>query len=635
MCGIAGIIDFAGRAVDEGQIERLTESVRHRGPDDGGVHTTGSIGLGNRRLAVIDLSQAGHQPMCDASGDIWLTYNGEIYNFKELRRQLGDLGHQFSTGTDTEVILAAYREWGQDCVNYFAGMFAFALWDGATNTLFAARDRLGVKPLYYSHQDQRLILSSESHGLYETVRPSLDSIDPVSLDYYLAFGYTPPDRGFVSGINKLPPGHIMSACDGRLKIEKYWEPSTLRATAQFEIDDAVEEVESRLKGAVTRRLVADVPLGFFLSGGIDSGLVAAMAAEATDEPIKTFTARFPGIPQGQSEHHLARLTAERLGAEHIELEVNSNNRDLLPSLISHFAEPFADISMLPTYQIARATREHVTVALSGDGGDESFAGYANVRAAHVAERFRKRVPRPARTAIHGAAMATSAIGFSSGGRAVRWLHQYVDADAVSQYDLQNHWSHDRRLDLYAGDAGRAEAVRTLINEVQAAAPELDDAALHMYTDLRLRLPGDYLPKVDITSGMASLEVRSPFLDHGLVEFAATLPTDLRLHGGNQKALLRRLSEKYLPAEITAAPKRGFAPPLSHWLMTDWRDLISDVVGRRLVERDWILDGAVVQRYVAEHLSGEVDHTQRIWNLIVLELWIEIFVDRTLSADDRL
>lgn len=638
MCGIVGILDLNGNPVAPRELESLRDELSHRGPDDAGIHIDRYVGLGNRRLAVIDISSAGHQPMSDPAGELWLTWNGELYNFQELRQQLTGLGHKFISESDTEVLLYAYKEWGPNCVDRLIGMFALAIWDSSKETLWLARDRLGVKPLYYTTVNDRFIFSSEVHNLYRYFHLSADSIDPVSLDYYLAFGVVPADRAFVQGINKLPPAHMMSVSAQGIRMQRYWRPE-FRTEKRIEFNDALEETDAKLRTAVSRRLVSDVPLGIFLSGGIDSGLVTSIAAELSASQLSTFSVRFGGNDPEDDESQLARSVAERYGTDHHEIYVGWEGRSALPELVSHFGEPFADISALAVLQISRAARPYITVALGGDGGDESFCGYSNVRAAFLAERYRKFLPRP----ITGPAARFAQIrsidsAFPLIGKAGRWVSQYVHQHPGGHYDLSNHWNHRLRRDLYAQSWAMRDAengAASIVRNVQSSAQGLSDAEVHLYTDLHMRLPADYLTKVDIASNMASLEVRSPFLDHELVEFAASVPPSVRMRGGKQKALLRELARRYLPAELITAPKRGFGPPLTKWLREDWRDLVDEFVVGGLANRNELFNKKTITNYVEENQSRRANHTTRIWSLLALELWFQMFVDRQIKRTDTL
>lgn len=638
MCGIAGIIDFATGVVDEQEVTGLCDTMAHRGPDDSGVYVDRNVGLGARRLAVIDLSGRGHQPMSNSDRTVWIVFNGEIYNFQSLRQELERHGYSFRSQTDTEVVLHAYQQWGERCVERLVGMFAFAIWDARNSKLLAARDRLGVKPFFYTMQGSRLIFASEVHALFDMLKPSEDSIDMASLDYYLAFGYVPPDRCIVRGVHKLPPAHSLTLKRDGLSISRYWQIE-FRPTQDISMAETLDELDLMLSQAVRRRLVSDVPLGCFLSGGIDSGLVTAMAAQASEQPLRTYTVGFPGAAPEDDERRLARTVADRYGAQHTELTVEPADKAMLPRMLWHYGEPFADVSMVPTYQISKAAREHVTVALTGDGGDESFAGYQNVRLAHMAERFRRRVPSPMRRILTGLVdHGLVADRVSAARRARLFMAQYVQSPVRKHYDLVNHWNSVWRALLYADgrDGGfDLSASERVVAGVQETADGLGDGELHLYTDLQLRLPGDYLTKVDIASNIVSLEIRSPFLDHELVELAARTPLSVKLWRGRQKGLLRQLAKRYLPEEVVRQPKRGFGPPLWKWLAEDWAPLASDVVGQSLSARRGLFRAEVVRQVVAEHLSGKRNHGTRLWSLICLEIWWQLFIDRSLEPSDTL
>jgi asparagine synthase (glutamine-hydrolysing) len=452
-------------------------------------------------------------------------------------------------------------------------------------------------------------------------------IDPKSLDYYLAFGYVPSHRSIYATMTKLAPGHCLELTGNAVHTWAYWSVPTIPPKPTT-VATALAQSEELLTAAVKKRLVSDVPLGCFLSGGIDSGLIVALAAQEVGEGLHTFSVGFEGASDRDDERSLAKLVADRYGTHHTELIVGAEGKAILPRILYHVAEPFVDISVLPVYQISKAAREHITVALTGDGGDESFAGYANIRAAHVAETLRSLLPRPLRRC------AEALPGFS---RFRRFNRQYVEKDLVDQYDLQNHWHTElrRRLLRNEGAAPPPLPAQEIVQAVQARTGSLNDALTHLYTDLHLRLPGDYLTKVDIASNMVSLEIRSPFLDHHLVEYAASLPLSVRLRCGRQKYLLRRLAQKYLPPELIHQPKRGFGPRLGEWIRGDWADPVRNLVSGSLAQRPNLFDGALIRSIVDDHMEGRADHTTRIWSLLSFEIWYQLFIDKTLSPDDSL
>ncbi len=638
MCGIAGIVDYSGRAVDAGLLTRMRERLAHRGPDDAGLHVHGPCGLAARRLKVIDLTDRGRMPLANETGTVRVVHNGEIYNFQDLRAELTSRGHRFRSDTDTEVLVHGWEEWGPDCVDRLSGMFAFAIWDARTEDLFLARDRLGVKPLVYRLDGPRFYFASELPALYEAAAPRREDIDPQALDAYLAFGYVPPDRCLLRSAGRLPPGHTLRLSRKGVRTDRYWRVR-FRPMHRLGLSEALDETEARLRAAVRRRLVSDVPLGTFLSGGIDSGLVTALAAQEAGGRLRTFSVGFPGGCAEDDERPLARQVAARYGTEHTELAVGPEGERDLSQILYRFGEPFADLSALAVHAISRAARAHITVALSGDGGDESFGGYANVQAAHLAQHARRWSPALLRRAA-ARVLGSGALSRRSATarRAASWLGQYVDRSVLDHYDLQNHWHQALRGRLYAPamrERVAGNAARALVAGLQADTDDLHDAERHLYTDLHLRLPGDYLPKVDIASSLVSMEVRSPFLDPQVVEFAARLPLGVKLRWGRQKYLLRRLAARHLPADLVRAPKRGFGPALETWLRTDWAPLVREYVRDGLARREELFDRAVIERTVDEHLCGRANHRTRLWTLLCLEVWWRLFLDRTLTPGEGL
>lgn len=638
MCGICGIVDLGAGQVSEEDLVEMRDQISHRGPDDAGVYLREGVGLAARRLSIIDLSARGHMPMPSEDEKQWITYNGEIYNFLELREELAAKGHHFRSECDTEVVLAAYREWGEDCAEHLAGMFAFAIWDASQRRLFAARDRLGVKPFFFVHQGERLVFCSEIHPLYRFSPPTADRVDPLALDYYLSAGNVPPDRCFVKGLSKLPPAHTMTFDARGLRMKRYWRVR-FRPTRRAPLEDTLDALDEHLGKAVVRRLRSDVPLGCFLSGGIDSGLVTALAARGSDTPINTFSVGFSRGHPDDDERPLARLVAERYGTRHHEMVVDTDHRALLPLASWHVGEPFADIGILPMLQISREARKHITVSLSGDGGDESFAGYPNVRSAHIAQRFRRAVPGPVRRLLRfGAGIPAVKSRLHAAEVAERWLGQFVERTPAEQLDPSTTWHREWRHRMYSPESlealGDADAI-SVTEAVLRDAGDLLDAEMHLYADLHLRLGAGYLTKVDIASNMASLEVRSPFLDHELVEFAATLPFEQKFLEGRQKGLLRKLAERHLPHELIHQPKRGFAPAVGSWLRGEWSDLVRELVGNSHAAEAGLFRSDVLKNTAEAHIAGREDHPHRLYNYMCLEIWWRLFVDGSLSKGDAL
>ena len=636
MCGIAGIVDLQRREISEAELVALRDTITHRGPDDAGVFLAPGVGLAARRLSILDLSDRAHMPMASDDESIWITYNGEVYNFAELRPELESLGHRFRSGGDTEVVLRAYEQWGDDCVERLHGMFAFAIWDARRRRLFAARDRLGVKPLFYARREGRIVFASEIHSLYAFVRPEPDGIDPLALDFYLAHGYVPPDRCLVRDVQKLPPAHTLIIEEGRITTRRYWRPA-FRPLESTTFEESLDAVDEELRGAVARRLRSDVPLGCFLSGGIDSGLVASMAALASPNRLRTFSVGFEGASPEEDERPLARLVAERYETDHTELVVGPGHKSLLPRMLHHVGEPFADVGILPMREISALAKRDVTVVLSGDGGDESFAGYPSIRSAELAARVRGSVPAPLRHALAGVLGWPGVRDLRGVPRARGWLDHYVNCSRAERFEVVGLWA-DWRSKGYTAEAREALAGRVSTELVEAvlerAETSLSGGELQLLGELELRL-SRYLTKVDIASSSASLEVRSPFLDTRVVELAARLPLDQKLKDDRPKGMLRALAARYLPDELLTQPKRGFAPRLGGWLRDDWADLIRELTsGRDSVSARWIRE-PVLRQVVDEHLRGAADHADRLYAILCLEIWWRLFVSRTMSRDDVL
>ncbi len=617
MCGIVGVASRWPIPERERQwLDTGRDALAHRGPDDAGTwwSADGRVGLGHRRLAILDLSPAGRQPMSDDTGQHWIVFNGEIYNFRELREELAGKGHGFRSRTDTEVILAAYREWGTDCLQRFNGMFAFALYDQPRQRLFLARDRAGEKPLFYRVADDEMRFASELKALLtDSSLPRV--VDPEALDCYLAFGFVPGERCILQGFRKLPPAHalIFDLSDGRTWTWRYWDLPAAPAVRGKGIHqhELLEELERLLEDAVRRQLVADVPVGVLLSGGVDSSLVTAMAVRSRSR-VKTFTVRFPGYGHYDETPH-ARLIARHFGTEHIELDAADIRPDVLLLLARQFDEPIVDSSMIPTSLICRLVRQHCTVALGGDGGDELFGGYEHYsRLLSLAEGI-GRIPLALRRSLTTAAAAVLPIGF----RGRNWIQAAgVDVDhgvplIASYFDAR------ARRQLLDGRMPRstpeAEGIRdTLIDQ------DGDLLNRATRTDFRLYLAEDILVKVDRASMLHSLEVRVPWLDVRIIEFAfGQVPGFLKANRRDRKLLLRLLAGRLLPADFDATRKQGFSIPLGTWLRAGpWADFFREV----LLGAD---DGFLNRRFVGALLAGQVrgrSNSERLFALCLLELW---------------
>ena len=619
MCGIVGTAAKAPVA-QRAWLAAGRDAMTHRGPDDAGEWWSddGRVGLAHRRLSIIDLSPAGHQPMHDATGALSIVFNGEIYNFAELREELAAKGHAFRSHSDTEVILAAYREWGANCLSHLNGMFAFALYDARRQTVFLARDRAGEKPLFYHHTDGTLRFASELKALLTDTGLSR-RIDPAALDCYLDMGYVPGDRCILQGFNKLPPAHVMQfdLQTGEARIWRYWQLPELNASApqgSLDEDALLDELESLLEDSVRRQLVADVPVGVLLSGGVDSSLITAMAARASNQ-VQTFTIGFPGHGKLDETKH-ARLIARFFGTQHTELMAEPATVDLLPCLARQFDEPMVDSSMIPTFLVSQLVRRHCTVALGGDGGDELFGGYGHYSRLLWMQRHLGPIPRPLRGGISLAAEKLLPVGFK--GR--NWLQGLgVDLNnglplIASYFDATT-----RRRLMSAQPSWQAQADALLKGRVPLQ-PDLLQRATRM--DFANYLAEDILVKVDRASMLNSLEVRAPMLDYYLIEFAfGKVPTHLKVTVQDKKILLKRLTARVLPPEFDRQRKQGFSIPLADWLKGGaFRELFNEV----LRDPQCIFDSPTIDGLLRGQDRGR-SNGERLFALVLFELWRREYV----------
>jgi asparagine synthase (glutamine-hydrolysing) len=616
MCGIIGIANRVS-IHDRHWIDVGRDAMRHRGPDDAGAwwSADGCIGLGHRRLAIIDLSPAGHQPMQDASRELCIAFNGEIYNFADLRRNLATKGHAFRSHSDTEVILAAYREWGTDCLSHLNGMFAFALYDSRQRQLFMARDRAGEKPLFYALANGELRFASELKGLMAD--PAFPRrLNPEALDCYLAMGFVPGERCMLQGVTKLPPAHalVFNLESGRSRLWRYWHLPEWGSSAQSaHADEAtlLEELETLLEDAVRRQLVADVPVGVLLSGGVDSSLVTAMAVRASSK-VKTFTVRFPGHGQHDETEH-ARLIARHFDTDHVELDAGESGADLLPLLARQFDEPIVDSSIIPTYLVSRLVRQHCTVALGGDGGDELFGGYLHYNRLLSIQKALGGIPRILRAPVARAAGALLPVGFK--GR--KWL-QGLEADLRSGLPL---------IAASCFDRPTRRALMERCGQWPLVAESAHEQRIPRTADLLQRATrmdfGNYLPegilvKVDRASMLNSLEVRAPLLDYRIIEFAfGKVPSHLKATTTGRKVLLKKLAARLLPPEFDQHRKQGFTIPLSSWLQSGpWEKFFCEV----LLGSDNTLFTHKVIRKLLDGQARGLANSERLFGLVLFELW---------------
>lgn len=625
MCGICGIVSLnAQHSVDEQLLASMNATLQHRGPDDSGCYVTPMVGLAMRRLSIIDLS-TGKQPIGNEDGSVWVVFNGEIYNFRRLRQQLEKKGHAFKTETDTEVIVHAYEEYGDDCVHHFNGMFAFALWDNAHRRLLIARDRLGIKPLYYHASAERLAFASELKALIAD--PTVPrEIDLQALDHFLTLEYIPTPRTIFSQVHKLPPGHRLIVENGDCQVQQYWripyQPVKLSEEA------TVARLQELIQDAVQLRMIADVPLGAFLSGGIDSSAIVAFMSEASARPVRTFSIGFENVTYNELPY--ARLVSQRFGTNHHEEILNPHIADTAERLVRHLDEPFADFSIFPTYLVSEVARQSVKVVLSGDGGDEIFGGYDTYVAQNLARRYERWLPAVVRR--RALPMVSDLVPPHPAKKGfINKSKRFIEGAALPPALQHTRWmifmnGADRRR-LYAPDLYHAldttgNGVEGFMSAYFAQAAERDPLAQQQYVDVNTYLVDDILTKVDRMSMAVSLEARVPLLDHRIVEFALNLPPHMKLKGNNTKILLRKAVEGLLPAEVLDKPKEGFSIPLKHWLReaSALRPMMLDLLAPDTVRRRGYFDPDCVSGWVEEHLARRSNHSHRLWALMVFELW---------------
>lgn len=624
MCGIAGFVgreDLGSHSDSAEVLGRMCRIIRHRGPDDQGMIVKGDVALGMRRLSIIDLS-GGHQPMSGEGGFATVVFNGEIYNYRELRKDLQSRGHVFQTDSDTETIVHAYEEFGEDCVNHLRGMFAFAIWDAPQRSLFLARDRVGKKPLYYTLTPRgTLVFGSEIKALLE--HPGVQrAVNVDALDAYFSLGYVPDPLSIFRGIKKLPPASHLRFSAGEVSVKPYWD-FRFEATERKGEEEYLDELRALLDESVRLRLVSDVPLGAFLSGGIDSSAVVALMARNMDQPVKTFSIGFH--EDSYSELKYARVTANKYGTDHHEFFVTPQICDVVDKLAWHFDEPFADPSAIPTYMVSKLAREHVTVVLSGDGGDELFGGYTR----YVEERRRRfflALPQSLRKEV----MQRLSRNLPHGAWGRNYLNN-VSLDSVDRYlDSVSIFTGLNKRSLYTEDfAARLnnhDGVAAMFQDYAARVGTNEPLDTLLYIDSKSYLPGDILTKVDRMSMAVSLEARAPLLDHKLIEFVTRIPASLKMRGSETKYLLKRAMAELVPAEILNRKKQGFGMPIQEWINQQLRDRIRETLTENRTRQRGIIDHRYVARLLDEHERGRRDHSTSLWALMMLELWYRTFVD---------
>lgn len=627
MCGICGVIGGHPPGDEETNVRAMTRALAHRGPDDADVWMGDGATLGHRRLTIIDLSD-GRQPLSNEDGDVWITYNGEIYNYRQLRDELERAGHQFRTATDTEVLVHLYEEEGEDCLRRLRGMFAFAIWDARRGKLFAARDRFGQKPFYYTLHDDRLIFASEIKGLLAHTDVRVEP-EPAAIDYYLSLRFVPPPLTMFRGIHKLPAGHCLTFADGEIDVRSYWT-WTFDPVPERDESEWIEELEVRIEDAVTSHMVSDVPVGAYLSGGMDSSLVTAMMAEHLDGPVQTFAI---GSDQASfDETPYARQVAEACGTRHQERFVDMDLLGNIPELVRCLDEPSDPISAC-MYEASSLASENVKVVLGGDGGDELFAGfdrYAGFRwvdlYAKLPRWLREDVIRPMTGHL------PESFAYKSWTQKARWLSEVgVPDTGGGRYARMTsffRFGPEERAEAY-GPRLRAGLTEAKAEEAIArpfdGAPAESNLNRMLYADSVTRLPEHTLMLTDRLSMAHGLETRAPLLDHELAEFCATMPPDLKIKRGTTKYAMREVSKDWLPEAILERPKQGFMFPVAYWLNEDTLPGITErLLEGPLVEGGWIR-GEAIEKIAAEHLEKRVDNHVRIWMLLNLDAWFRIYV----------
>jgi asparagine synthase (glutamine-hydrolysing) len=627
MCGIAGAVSTTRESnITEALVHHMCNQIVYRGPDDEGLYVADGAGLGMRRLSIIDLS-GGHQPVFNEDRSSWIVFNGEIYNFPELRPELENRGHRFRTHTDTEVIIHLYEEMGADCVKKLRGMFALAIYDKTKRKLTLARDRLGKKPLHYALHLGNLYFASEIKSILAVV-PELAEVNSQGLLEYLYYGYVPDPITAYTGIQKLPPGYLLEFQDGKIHIRQYWDLPEYNTHAPKNEEECLEELEQRLFEATKIRLISDVPLGAFLSGGIDSSTVVALMARASSAPVKTFSIGFEKDDFNESNY--ARIVANKFNTDHHEMILEPDVVQTVAHLTSSLEEPFGDSSMLPTYYVSQMARQHVTVALSGDGGDEMFGGYDRYRI-HDERRIFERIPGWARKFYRDQVLPR--LPNRMRGRrfsynvSLPWQERYIDHLAFLP-------SFERDTPLLSQDfreiLNRSDDPADVLRRYFAKAPAKDPIDQLLYVDTKTYMVADILTKVDRMSMLNSLEVRVPILDHVFVEWVAGLSPEWKLRGNQQKYILRKLAERVgVPREVIYRQKQGFSLPLVHWMRNELKDMLMILLEPRTLERGYF-DAAGIRKLMDDHLVHGKTMTGRIWRLLMFELWHRNFLERYIN-----
>lgn len=623
MCGICGIVGFD----DKNLLNKMCDALIHRGPDDSGIFVDSGVGLGHRRLSIIDL-KTGHQPVHNEDESIWIVFNGEIYNFKELRKELEDKGHKFYTYTDTEVIVHSYEEYGDYCAEKFNGDFAFAIWDGSRKKLVLARDPIGVKPLYYTVLDGCFLFSSEIKSLLQ-YREFDKKLNYNALHRYLTFQYTPGPETMIEGIFKLQPGHILWYTNGLLKISQYWDlnPSETINSESYICNTLLK----LLKDSISRRLMSDVPLGAYLSGGLDSSVIVGLMSEMVDEPVKTFSVGF-GVGEPVDELKYAKIVSDNFGTEHREVIIRPDAFSRLPEIIWHLDEPVSDPAVIPTYFLSEYTKKYVTVVLTGEGGDEVFAGYEkyklNMNIERLARFYRKIPSFLSIPAVNACKM------LSPEESMVKRQCQFILESGEADYNYVKStqvFSEADKDDLYS-DSLRQLRKDELVKVVRPHFQKMHKQgflAQMRYADIKTWLPDDLLMKVDKTTMAHGVEARVPLLDKEIVGFSFGIPAGLKLNGATGKYIFRKLAGSFLPKEITERRKHGFTVPINQWLDGELKDIVSQMLSESSVHREYFR-----YKYIQNMLTNKTskqDYSHKLWALLTFEIWHRLYIDNDMTG----
>ena len=628
MCGIVGIVNTEDRQnINSEILNRMCNSLRHRGPDDEGYFVNGSVGLGMRRLSIIDV-KGGHQPIHNEDKNCWIVFNGEIYNYLEIRQMLENKGHQFYTRTDTEVIVHLYEEYGDECVKHLCGMFAFAIWDELKRKLFLARDRLGEKPLFYTYNNGRFAFGSELKSLL-TLPWVKRRIDFKALSDFFSFLYVPAPDSIFSGIKKLPAAHTLTIEDRTISIQRYWEVGHIPLAVNSE-EFYIERLLELLGDSIKRRLMSEVPLGVFLSGGVDSSLVVALLSQMVERPVETFTIGYERENKYYDERYYARTIAEQFRTNHHEFVVQPHIKDVLPEVIRCFDEPFADSSAIPNYYLCGKTKQHVTVALSGLGADELAAGYERYVGVILAQLYHK-VPKVFREVI--GKVAKKVPDSKSGALFNQRIKRFVDVANLPQqkryFAMTAAFSEEEKEKLFSPDLLSEmgdEASEELITSYFESSGSFDVLTQMLFADLKTYLVDDLLTLTDRTSMAHSLEVRVPFLDHKLVELFFSMPADLKLKGFKKKYILKRAAERMIPKNIIYRQKKGFSVPLALWFRNELRQVVEEGLSEKKLNGMGYFNQGTVDALLQEHLACKQNHENKIWALLNFSMWHKTYVE---------